>query len=677
VERVYCTEPEVTPTNYNNWIFDDSEPLPADLLRPGFAWNGNTTNLTSGINAGRFLVYHRDHGDSRNFWNHLSDAWGEVDGWGDPSFTTEDIPSLANGALLPVVFSIECMSGWFDGEIDQTNDSALTRNAESICEELVRYASGGAVAAIGATRISESGYNDELIKGFIAAIWPGFNRTMAPSELFSLGQVLTYGKVYMAQTYEYGGYYTKTTFYLFHLFGDPELPIWTAQPGALTVTHPTTIGSDGLQKLFVKVQDALGAPVHYARVCLQKTNEVYAVAYTDTAGYAYFDVTPSTGGPLDITVTKHNYRPYESTIAVTSGGAALSLTPALGPSGITVTLTGTGFAGTETVAIYFDGSTPDTTVAAVAGGFTLSLAVPAGAEGPLTVRGVGQTSTRTGVTLFRRLPNQPLPDPYLYCQWDPSTWHLNPAGEDPRWNSPDIQLIGKSSGISVASDALAVGVTYTIRATIHNDATVDASDTEVTFQWAAWGAGQGTWTPIDTDTITVPGGLTGTAEADWTPSATGHVCLLVTLHQPYDSNLNNNLGQENTHVHAVSSPGEFTFPIWNPTSGSALVYLELRQVMGATIWAAQLKRNYPQVQAPGEERTVTVIVTAPSTAQQGETHLFTITAYINGTLIGGIEVAVVVHRATPTLPPIAIVLGAGVLLIAVIAIAVVLRRRKP
>lgn len=676
VDRVYCTDPAVTPTNYNDDAYDSGDPLPGDLLRPGFAWDGDAADITAAINAGRFLVYHRDHAISRNFYNHEHAWWGWMDGWGDPEYDTTDVAGLANGALLPVVMSIECQSGWFDGEVDQTNDPALTRSFESFCEELLRLANGGAVAAIGATRNSQSGYNDDLIKGCIQAIWPGFDPVFRTGDLFSLGQVLTFGKVYMANVYGYDDYSTEVAFHLFQLFGDPETPIWTAQPGLFTVTHPTAIGSGASQKFVVNVRTSLGAPVNFAKVCLLKTDEIHAVAYTDTAGYAYFDVAPATGGSMDITVTKHNFRPYESTITVTASGAGLTVTPSQGPSGITVILAGSNFNGAETVAIYFGGGAPDTTVPAVAGAFTLSFAMPAGAEGPLNVRAVGQTSNRVGVALFRRLPDQPLPDPYLYCQWDATTWHLNPAGGDPRWNNPDIQLIEEASGDPIASDDLVVGTPYTIRATIHNDATVDATDTAVTFQWALWGTGQPSWNFITTDTITVPDGSTAIAEADWTPAVTGHVCLLVTLAHPWDSNLDNNRGQENTHVQPVSSPGAFTFSLWNPANTSALIYLEARQVMGASIWPAQLKRDYPQVQAPGTERTVTLTVIAPSSAQDREVHRFTINAYINDTLIGGIEVDVVVQRAPPTVPPIIIALGGGILVVAVIAIFFVVRRRK-
>ena len=684
VERIYTTDPAVNPLNYSWPPYNNGDPLPADLLRAnGFAWNGGTGDITNAFNGGRFLIYHRDHGLSQNFWNHRpapqGQWWGWFDGWDNPSFTTGDVAGLANNERLPVVFSIECQAGWFDGETDQQNDPVLVRSFESFCEELLRHPNGGAVAAIGSTRNSFSGYNDYLAQGFIDAIWPNFDPAFSSGGLFSLGQILVYGKIYMATFYGYHNQGTNVTFHLFHLFGDPETPIWTEEPTALTVTHPDTIGSGGVQKFVVTVKSAGGGAVYHAKVCLRKANDVFAVAYTDTSGMAFFEISPSTGGEMAITVTKHNYLPYEGRITVTDAGATLTVNPDQGPSGITVTLSGAGFDDGEDVDIYFGGATPDATFTASGGSFTETFTVPAGGEGPLNIVAVGQTSKRTAITLFRRLPDQPLPDPYLYDQWAPSTWHLNPEGGDPRWNNPDIQLLD-STGNPVASNDLTVGETYTVQATIHNDATADAVNTIVTFEWAFWGAGQKTWHSFGTDTITVPAGGTATATATWTPSITGHTCLMVKVEHPWDEDLGNNQGQENTHVHPVSSPGTVNFTLSNPTETDALVYLEVRQIGQASLWPATVTREYPQVQEPGENRTVTITVEAPDTAQVGEKRIFTVNAYVRGQLIGGIEFEVVVGRETttttstiPGFPSTAITLG---LLSALTLVAIVRRRRR-
>jgi len=652
VDRLYIADRIANPAPAR---FYDGSALPNNLLPPGYPWNSAAVDITNAIDDNRCLVYHIDHGDSRNFWDHVNNQWGGFDGWHRPRYTTADIPTLANGNRLPVVISIDCNVGWFDGETDQTDDPVLNNennvgaDIESFSEVITRLPNAGAVAAIGSTRLSYIFANDELMEGLIDAIWTGYDGTFDSGGLYNLGQVLMYGKMYVASKFGYDSMYdfTNTTFHLYHLFGDPEMGIWTQQPKELEVSCPTQIGSNGLQKFIVNVTDHnTGVPIQQATVCLQKGNEVYSVALTDPAGGAYFAVHPYSSGGMNVTVTKNNYRPYMGLITVTGGGSALSTTPEIGPSGISVSLQGNNFDDGEAVDIYFGGSTPDTTFTASAGSFTEAFTVPTGPIGPLNVIAIGETSGLRAVALFRRLPDQPIPDPYIYDQWDSSTWHINPSGGDPRWDNPDIQLLDRATGAPVSSNDLKVMTTYTIRATIHNDATVDATDTKVTFQWAFWGAGQKTWNLIGTPTVTVPASGQATVDAEWTPSVTGHTCIMATIYHPWDEDLDNNLGQENTHVQPVSSPGEITFTIGNPTQTDALAYVEARQVGTQELWSTRVERDYPQVQRPGENRTATLVVEPPADTNVGERRTFTVSCYINGELIGGIEVEVIVKVPT-------------------------------
>ncbi|MFX1534140.1 MAG: C25 family cysteine peptidase, partial [Promethearchaeota archaeon] len=658
VFRIYTADGAVTPTNYNNGVYDNGDPIPNDLLRAnGFAWDGDHNDIDANITDGVFLIYHRDHGLSENFWHHTQHWWGWYDGWGDPDYETGDIAGLTNGDLLPVVLSVECQAGWFDGETDQNNDATLTHNFESFAETFLRHAGGGAVAVIAATRNSRSGFNDALAKGFIDAIWPGFDTSTATGGLYSLGQVLTYGKVYMASTFTIpAGWddFTQHTFELFHLHGCPEMQIWTEEPGELDVKHPATIGSGGWQKFVVSVNDSdTGDPIPYAKVCLDGLG-VYTAGYTNPDGQVNFTIYPSSaGGKMNITVTKHNYRPYIQEITATANGAVLTVQPLQGPIGTNCRLEGDDFAASETVNIYFGGATVDTTTTAdSAGSFVImGFNIPNGPTGLLNIVAVGQTSGKTAVALFRRLPDQPLPDPYIYCQWDSSTWHLATDGAL-HWNNPCVRLYDKNTLVFVESSSLVVGTTYKIEATIYNDATVDAVNTEVTFEWAFWGAGQKTWHLIGTgpDTITVPAGGNAIAEAEWTPSVTGHTCLMITVYHPWDEDFNNNNGQENTNVLPVTSPGEVEFTLNNPGDAAALIYLETKQLSAkggvGGIWGAQIRRDYPQVQDPNEEKKVTFYIDSPKEAEWGEVHVFVVHAYLDGRLIGGVEIEVVKGNRT-------------------------------
>jgi hypothetical protein len=657
VDRIYNTDSQNVdafgnyegPTNYNNGDYDAGLALPnALLVANGFAWNGGTADITNAFNNGRLILNHRDHGASRNFFNHQTGGWGAFDGWGDPRFTTVNVNGLTNGNLLPVVFSMNCQSGWFDGEIDQNDDPSLTRNSESFCEELLRHQNGGAVAAIGSTRNSYSGYNDDLCRGFYDAIWPNFDPTMTTGAMFELGQVLTYGKVQMAVTPKpwWGtANHELTAFEEFHLFGDPEMSIWTEQPTLLTVSHPSTIGSSGSQKFVVNVIDNNGNPVPNAMVCLRKINDIYVMGYTDPDGFIHFDITPSTGGDLDITVTAHNFIPYEDNIIVTNNGADISLSPTVERPGNSFTINGNGFSGTETIDISIGGTFLGSAVAN-SGSFVSNFNIPLLPVGQTNVIAIGQSSNRAAVAVIKILQAQT--DPYIYSQWDSSTWHVTPSGYDPTYDNPDIQLYEGNTAVS--SRDLYIGTTYDIRVTVHNSIALAADGTTVTMKWTNFGAGQGVWHNIGSDTINVPASP-GTAEASiaWTPIHNAHTCIIAEIYHTWDSNDNNNKGQENTDVHPITSPGYIEFTVENPTNKTTLVYLEVTQSFegddSGPLWYSRISRDYPQVLGPRENQTANITAFAPEDAKIGEKRVFTVTATIDGEIIGGVEFTVIVDHA--------------------------------
>ncbi|MHC4154596.1 MAG: C25 family cysteine peptidase [Planctomycetota bacterium] len=649
VERIYSAENADTPTNYNNGDYGDGSAIPAELQRPTFAWDDNDIDITNAINAGRFNVYHRDHGNSRNYWRHHRSSFGSYDGWSHPSYTTADVPSLTNGNELPVLFSINCMTGWFDGEIDQNNDPALTNNFESLCEEFQTHSNGGSVAAIGASRVSYSGHNEDLVKGFYDAIWPDF---LDPNQnaMYELGQILTYGKIYMFLQTWWG--HEETQFELFHLFGDPMMTIRKQQPQSLTVTHSSEIDTGIPQIINVNVKSG-GSPVNHARIGLYKPGDILKSGYTNVVGNATLTVTASTTGTLYITVTEVNSIPYEGTITVTNTPATITLVPDSGTVGSAFTINGTNFFAGETVNLDFGGTALAPATATVGGSFSAPHNVPAAPDGPTTVTATGQTSGKIATAVFTVIPAGPPPDPYIYSQWNPTTWHLNPNGSgpdnNPTWNNPCIQLYDDATGDPVASGNLEIGTPYRIDATIHNFSATPANDANVTFEWAdlSTGSPSGGWGLIGTDTVDVPA-TPGTVVASriWTPVQTGHCCIQVRIYHPSDANASNNLGWENTWVNSISSPAEMPFVVYNTTEEPAVVELELTQRDPCEpyldqVWETYIERSCPQTLEPNEYQTAILDVNAPESAYMGQRRLLTVTARVNGEVIGGIEFEVV------------------------------------
>lgn len=245
VERVYSTNYEITPKYWNRNYFSFGEPIPEDMLKPAFAWDGNEGDIRRAINSGVFYVLHRDH--------------GLVDCWENPYFSVKHVDMLQNGDLLPVVFCVNCDNGAFQ--------------ADCLAERFLRKQGGGAVAVIAASDISYSGYNDALACGLFDAIWPepglrpkfpGVNSLggETPAPTYELGQILDQAQVRVSETFgspdpsvssneKNDSFCRIVTKEIYHCFGDPSLQIRTEMPtpfSGVSVTRGNgcvTVGNGG------------------------------------------------------------------------------------------------------------------------------------------------------------------------------------------------------------------------------------------------------------------------------------------------------------------------------------------------------------------------------------------------------------------------------------------------
>lgn len=245
VERVYSTNYEITPKYWNRNYFSFGEPIPEDMLKPAFAWDGNEGDIRAAINSGVFYVLHRDH--------------GLVDCWENPYFSVKHVDMLQNGDLLPVVFCVNCDNGAFQ--------------ADCLAERFLRKQGGGAVAVIAASDISYSGYNDALACGLFDAIWPepglrpkfpGVNSLggETPAPTYELGQILDQAQVRVSETFgspdpsvssneKNDSFCRIVTKEIYHCFGDPSMQICTEMPAPFSGVSVTrgngcvTVGNGG------------------------------------------------------------------------------------------------------------------------------------------------------------------------------------------------------------------------------------------------------------------------------------------------------------------------------------------------------------------------------------------------------------------------------------------------
>jgi peptidase C25-like protein len=307
VERIYYTPSSVTPTNWSPFYFsggpagDAWDPIPTYLEKPGFAWDGAAADISAAVNSGCFLLTHCDHGSATS--------------WGDPSYSTSHVGALTNGELMPVVWSVNCSTGFFDKETCATPSSTI-----SFSETWERNASGGAVGIIGATRVSYSGHNDRLFWGWTDAVWPdfvsGYSGTAPFAEpAYRMGDVLNYGKLYYATTYS-DSTTRKVEFEIYHWFGDPSMRIRTEVPGTLSADHPSSVGFGATTDIEVLV-DIDGLPLEGAVVTISRSElpDDYRVETTDASGEAIFsDLILSETGAYDLVVTAPNTIPFQGTI---------------------------------------------------------------------------------------------------------------------------------------------------------------------------------------------------------------------------------------------------------------------------------------------------------------------------------------------------------------------------
>lgn len=282
INRVYAANPSVYPRFYNS-NYGNGQAIPDELrkdLTPPYPWDGDNSNITSEINAGKFYVLYRGHGLENQ--------------WMNPVYTLSDINNLNNGNKLPVVFSITCKTGGF-------------LQTECFAEKLLRRSNGGAIGIFAASQESYHGWNDALAVGMFDAIYPGLvvpfgggiqNPSLNPhSDIYQMGKVLNQGLLRMSQTWDVGGRYQNE---IFHYFGDPAMEMYTAAPSTFSGVTVTETSSS--------VTVNTGVPNCKITICslLDMGASCYEVSPPNVSNYTFNGIVK----PYYITVSKHNYKPY-------------------------------------------------------------------------------------------------------------------------------------------------------------------------------------------------------------------------------------------------------------------------------------------------------------------------------------------------------------------------------
>ena len=301
-QRIYYTDTsfDKTQLRYNNGTFSNGQLLPTDLRDPGFDWNGSDSDITAGIDDGKFLIFHRDHG------------YVGGSGWANPYYTTTTMTNLNNGDLLPIVFSINCHTGEF-----QLN--------ECFAEKFLRMSGKGAAGVVAAAYYSYSGYNDAFAIGMIDAIWsdPGLVANYGSydsgagysigsgNDIYTMGDVMNQGLVAMVQNIVTNESDFKYTHELYHYFGDPAMRIWTANPNTnpISASHPASIDCQG--STFT-----VSGSTPEAVATLIQNDQLLSRVILDGSGSANLSYALISNDAVTLTISKHNCKPYTAEVPV-------------------------------------------------------------------------------------------------------------------------------------------------------------------------------------------------------------------------------------------------------------------------------------------------------------------------------------------------------------------------
>jgi hypothetical protein len=263
--------------------------IPATPTELG-GWTGGTpTDVNNALNAGSFLLQHRDHG----FEN----------GWGEPSYTSSNISGLTN-TDLSFIFSINCLTGKYN------------YGQECFAEKFHRYTYGGqpagALGLLAASEVSYSFVNDVYVWGVFDNMFPDFmpdygttpeSRGLLPA----FGNAA--GKFFLKySSWPYNTSNKEVTYNLFHMHGDAFTCLYSEVPQDLTVEHdPVQLA--GMTTFSIRANEG-------ALIALSVEGELIGVA-TGTGNS--IDIPIIAQNPpvfIDVVVTKQNYFRYHTKVQV-------------------------------------------------------------------------------------------------------------------------------------------------------------------------------------------------------------------------------------------------------------------------------------------------------------------------------------------------------------------------
>ena len=253
------------PGDDNEYDYQHLNVIWNNKLAP-FTYDNYSTAYDPSGTAAQVKTYIENGAGIINYCGH-----GSMTSWGSTGFSNTNIAQLANGDMLPFIFSVACLNGAF-------------HMGECFAEAWLKKQNGGAVMTLMSTisqpwdppMRGQDYYNDILTGGYNYTSNPG-NGISTDEGRSIAGSIVVNGDILM---------YTESnttsdlnTMATWTIFGDAALQVRTETPEEITVSNTTVpVGSD-----YQGTVTAGGAPVAGALVALSQDG-VYASTYTDGSG---------------------------------------------------------------------------------------------------------------------------------------------------------------------------------------------------------------------------------------------------------------------------------------------------------------------------------------------------------------------------------------------------------
>jgi hypothetical protein len=292
------------------WSSYEERPLQESLARmTPSGWSDGRLYERTGTLSQQAVVDSMDAGVGMGHWSGHGNESGIYMG-SSPFFNSADADALTNGDKTGIVVSIACDCAAWD----------WVPGGDCLAEHMVNRVGGGCIATIMNTRYGYGALNQQgqYVPGPSERLDTTFYAGVFSYSIPNIGRALGYSKAcwapYADSMYQYD--MQRYCIYDLCLIGDPETPLWTDEPTALSASHAGVLNIGNNIPYAVTVTTTSDAPVESAMVVLRKGAEVDLKGWTNSSGQVTLYVSATTPGDMAMAVNARNHYILQDTVQV-------------------------------------------------------------------------------------------------------------------------------------------------------------------------------------------------------------------------------------------------------------------------------------------------------------------------------------------------------------------------